>query len=154
MNFQQFVNIFPIIIFHLVSYLALMNLWWSGSTRNKNISVRRLRGQCFSLPLHKDRDGSQFFAHCRELNLLVYLIHLYINMIASNNWVMVNECFIIPAHVPNQCTCYNVISRTLSHACTYPVATQKGVADLCLYQLQCMCKCMCIVVLKIFSLCS
>ena len=27
MNFQQFVNIFPIKIFHLVSYLPLMNLW-------------------------------------------------------------------------------------------------------------------------------
>ena len=38
MNFQQFVNIFPIKIFHLVSYLPLMNLWRSGSTRNKIVS--------------------------------------------------------------------------------------------------------------------
>ena len=28
---------FPIKIFHLVSYLPLMNLWQSGSTRNKII---------------------------------------------------------------------------------------------------------------------
>ena len=35
-----------------------------------------------------------------------------------------------------------------THVWTYPVATQKGVADLCLYQLQCMCKCMCIPVLR------
>ena len=41
-NFQQFINIFPIKIFHLFSYLLLMNLWRSGSTRNKVISLRRL----------------------------------------------------------------------------------------------------------------
>ena len=33
MNFQQFVNIFPIKIFHLVSYLPLINLWQSGTLR-------------------------------------------------------------------------------------------------------------------------
>ena len=32
----------------------------------------------------------------------------------------------------------HVISCALCHAHTYPPATQ---ADLCLYQLQCMCKC-------------
>ena len=41
---------------------------------------------------------------------------------------------------------------------TYPLPcshiSQKGVADLCLYQLQCTCKCMCITVSKIFILCS
>ena len=42
MNFQQFVNIFPIKIFHLFSYLLLMNLWRSSSTQNKIISLRRL----------------------------------------------------------------------------------------------------------------
>ena len=43
---------------------------------------------------------------------------------------------IIPTHVDtNQCTCQGVISRALRHA---PAATKKGVADLCLYQLQCM----------------
>ena len=42
-NFQQFINIFPIKIFHLVSYLPLMNLWRSGSTQNKIISVRRFK---------------------------------------------------------------------------------------------------------------
>ena len=41
-----------------------------------------------------------------------------------------------PVRETNQCTCRDVISRALRHA---PVATQKGVADLCLYQLQCMC---------------
>ena len=35
----------------------------------------------------------------------------------------------------NQCTCRNMISRSLRHT---PAATQKGVADLCLYQLQLM----------------
>ena len=35
----------------------------------------------------------------------------------------------------NQCTCRDVISCALRHA---PAATQKGVADLCLYQLQLM----------------
>ena len=39
---QQFVNIFPIKICYLVSYLLLMNLWLSGSTRNIIISVRLL----------------------------------------------------------------------------------------------------------------
>ena len=34
--------------------------------------------------------------------------------------------------------CCDVISRSLRHARTYPVATQKGVADLCLYQLATM----------------
>ena len=29
------------------------------------------------------------------------------------------------------------MSCALRHACTYPVSTQKGVADLCLYKLQC-----------------
>ena len=38
MNFQQFVNIFPIKIFHLLSYFPLMNLWLSGSTGNKIVS--------------------------------------------------------------------------------------------------------------------
>ena len=43
---------------------------------------------------------------------------------------------IIPAYVEtNQCTCGDVISRALCHA---PAATQKSVADLCLYQLQLM----------------
>ena len=49
----------------------------------------------------------------------------------------VNECSIIPAQVKtNRCTCCDVIPSALRHACTYPGATQKGVADLCLYQLQ------------------
>ena len=39
-----------------------------------------------------------------------------------------------------------MISRALRHA---PAATQKGVADLCLYQLQLMHVQMCILVLKI-----
>ena len=43
---------------------------------------------------------------------------------------------IIPARLEsNQCMCHDVISHALRHA---PVATQKGVADLCLYQLQLM----------------
>ena len=33
--------------------------------------------------------------------------------------------------------CCDVISSALRHAHTYPATTQKGVADLCLYQLQC-----------------
>ena len=40
---------------------------------------------------------------------------------------------IIPAYVEtNQCMCRDVISRALCHAAA---ATQKRVADLCLYQL-------------------
>ena len=43
---------------------------------------------------------------------------------------------IIPAYVEtNQCTFRDVISRALRHA---PAATQKGMADLFLYQLQLM----------------
>ena len=43
---------------------------------------------------------------------------------------------IIPAYVEsNQCTCHDVISCALRHA---PAATQKSVADLCLYHLQLM----------------
>ena len=43
---------------------------------------------------------------------------------------------IIPAYVEtNQCMCRHVILRALCHA---PAAIQKGVADLCLYQLQLM----------------
>ena len=34
----------------------------------------------------------------------------------------------------------DIMLRSLCHAHTYPVATQKGVADLCLYQLQYRCK--------------
>ena len=37
---------------------------------------------------------------------------------------------------------YHVPFAMLTH--TYPVAIQQGVADLCLYQLQCTCKCMAI----------
>ena len=44
-------------------------------------------------------------------------------------------------------------AHDLCYACTYPAATQKGLADLCLYQLQCACNCMCIhPSIKIFSL--
>ena len=43
---------------------------------------------------------------------------------------------IIPAYVEtNQCMYCDVISRAICHA---SVASQKGVADLCLYQLQLM----------------
>ena len=43
---------------------------------------------------------------------------------------------IIPAYVEtNQCTCHDVISRAICHA---SAATKKGVADLCLYELQLM----------------
>ena len=43
---------------------------------------------------------------------------------------------IIPAYVKtNQCMCCNVISRAIRHA---SAATQNGVANLCLYQLQLM----------------
>ena len=45
----------------------------------------------------------------------------------------------------NQCTCHDVISRALRHA---PAATQIGVADLCLCQLQCTYKCICIMVVR------
>ena len=46
----------------------------------------------------------------------------------------------------NQCTCCDVIPHALCYAHTYPVATQKGVADF----YNATCKCMCIPVLKIF----
>ena len=39
----------------------------------------------------------------------------------------------------NQCTYWDVISRAIRHVRTYPAATQKGVADLCLCLSQCMC---------------
>ena len=62
----------------------------------------------------------------------------------------VNKCSITPAHLEtNQYTCCDVISCALRHAHTYPMVTHKGVADLCLYQLQCTCKYMCIPVLRI-----
>ena len=51
----------------------------------------------------------------------------------------------------NQCMCCNLISHALHHACTYPGATQKGVADLCLCQLQYLLKCMCILPVLTFS---
>ena len=42
-----------------------------------------------------------------------------------------------------------------SVAVFHAAATPKGVADLCLYILQCICKCMCIATsIKIFSLCN
>ena len=51
-------------------------------------------------------------------------------------------CCIMDHVETNQCTYCDVISRVLNHhALAYPVAAQKGVADLCLYQLQCTCKC-------------
>ena len=37
------------------------------------------------------------------------------------------------------------VSCALRRACTYIAATQQGVADICLYQLQCTCKCICII---------
>ena len=37
-----------------------------------------------------------------------------------------------------QCMCSNVISHALHHVHTYPAATQKGLSNLCLCQLQCM----------------
>ena len=55
----------------------------------------------------------------------------------------------------NQCMCCDVISRALRHARMYPAATQKGVADLCLYQLQCNVQMhVHIAALKNFLLCS
>ena len=70
--------------------------------------------------------------------------------------LIVNECSSIPSHVEtNQYMHCDVISRALRHARTYPAATQKGVVDLCLYQLQSMCKCMCMHTgIKIFLPCS
>ena len=54
-------------------------------------------------------------------------------MILSFMHALVNQ---IPTYVEtNQCTCGDVISSALCHV---PAATQKGVADLCLYQLQLM----------------
>ena len=63
--------------------------------------------------------------------------------------LIVNECSSILAHVKtNQCTHCDVISCAFCHARSYPVATQKGVDDLCLYQSQCTRKCMCVLVLR------
>ena len=63
-----------------------------------------------------------------------------------------NKCSTIPGSTyANQCMYWYVISHVIRHVRTYPAATQKGVADLCLCQLQCMCI---LLVLKIFSLCS
>ena len=67
---------------------------------------------------------------------------------------MIQEaCRTHQGHYVTKFLCCDMISRSLRHACTYPAATQKGVADLCLYQLECTCKCMCIVTgIKIFPL--
>ena len=51
-------------------------------------------------------------------------------------------------------TCCNVISSALRHARTYPVTTQKGVADLCLYELQCNMQMHVHTGIKIFPQCS
>ena len=58
----------------------------------------------------------------------------------------------LAAHMQTNALMYcDMISHVIRHVCTYPAATQKGVADLCVCQLQCMCI---LLVLKIFSLCS
>ena len=45
-------------------------------------------------------------------------------------------------------TCCDVISSSLRHARTYPATTQKGVANVYLYELQHDVQCMCISVLR------
>ena len=67
-------------------------------------------------------------------------MHNYDNKINSFHdsqfYALVNH---LPTHVEaNQCTCHDVVSRALCHA-PVAIATQKDAADLCLYQLQCMC---------------
>ena len=47
---------------------------------------------------------------------------------------MKNGPYSMPAHVKNQCMNCNAILRALHHACKHPADTQKGVADLWLYQ--------------------
>ena len=76
-NFQQFINIFPIYQnFSLVSYLPLMNLWRSSSTRNKIIAIGKAppRIALFAATAQ----GSWRFPTSRELCLLAYPIHLRI----------------------------------------------------------------------------
>ena len=76
-NFQQFVNIFPMKIFDLASYLPLMNLWQSGSTQNKIIISEAPPRVAFFTATAQNRYGSKFLVYSRELSLLVHPIHLY-----------------------------------------------------------------------------
>ena len=126
-GFPAICQCFSYKIFHLVSYLPLMNLWCSGFTQNKNIS-----GQ-----------WGTFFRKSKYAKLAYCcILYIFINMITE---LIVNECSIIPAHVEtNQCKCRYVLSHALHYVCTYTAATQQGVADICLYQLQCTSKCMCL----------
>ena len=71
-----------------------------------------------------------------------------INVITLDSHLTVNEFSIIQAHVEaNQCMRVLQCDITCPLPCPL-VAPQKGVADLCLHQLQCTCKCMFIPVLK------
>ena len=104
---------FPII------YLLLMNLWRSGSTRNKIISVR-----CLLLENH----NTKALFHTTQLSYNSIASTITINSFHNSQFhTSVNHHTSI--RETNQCMCHDVISRALCHA---PVAIQKGVADLCL----------------------
>ena len=95
-----------------------MNLWRSGSTQNKIISLRRL---LYKITISK--------ALCHTTQLSYNSHALTMTMKFCHDSQFHPRLTIIPAHVET-CTCHDVISRVLRHA---PAATQKGGADLCLY---------------------
>ena len=98
-NFQKFVSIFPTKIFHLVSYLLLMNLWQSGSTiyineapslENHNIqSSLTLHNNYQHLILHSVYDGS---GRPLELSLALFTGWKYFNNdMAEESHHMINN---------------------------------------------------------------
>ena len=133
-----------------------MVLLWHRNRTNCRQKMRNMPKQ-----LREAVASSSYYCHCTRIttvhnflltveNLAYWCISLsiFINVITS---IIVNKCFIISVHKEtNQCTCCDVISHAICHACTYPAATQKGVADLCSYQLQCMCKWTCILIFSCY----
>ena len=92
-----------------------------------------------------DTAPNQALVHNRELNFAYCIPSIFINVATSNNRVssMVSSEGMFHhtgTRRTNQYKYCDVISRDLCHARTYPVATQKGAADLCLYELRSMCK--------------
>ena len=156
MNFQQFI---PIKNFHLVSYLLLMNLWRSGSTRNKIISLRRLlqsitiskaffhtihnylNSQALTMTINSFHD-SQFYTSvnhhtsilvsCGQTSFLVLgVIACSISAQPKKGGWLRQTTSICGNQSMHVPRCD--IMCPLPCSCGYP---KKGVADLCLYQLR------------------
>ena len=109
-NFQQFVNIFPIKFFHLVSYLPLINLWRSGSTRNKIMS------EAPSLENHSFQSSLSHYTTILQQSCI--------------NYMTINS-FMIPSFTPRLTMCGNQSMHVLRCDITCPTPCPATTQERC-----------------------